>query len=36
MIIPILGVIIEFILIAPISLLEARYICQVYDAAGTV
>jgi hypothetical protein len=36
MIIPILGVIIEFILIAPISLLEARYICQLYDAAGTV
>jgi len=32
--IPILGAIIQFILIAPITLLEARYICQVYDAAG--
>jgi hypothetical protein len=34
MMIPILGFIIEFILIAPITLLEARYICQLYDAAG--
>lgn len=32
--IPILGAIIQFILIAPITLFEARYICQVYDAAG--
>ena len=33
--IPILGVIVQFILIAPIALLEARYICLLYDAAGT-
>lgn len=32
--IPILGAIIQFILIAPITLFEARYICQVYDEAG--
>jgi hypothetical protein len=32
--IPILGAIIQFILIAPIALFEARYICQLYDAAG--
>jgi len=32
--IPVLGAIIQFILIAPIALFEARYICQVYDAAG--
>lgn len=32
--IPLLGSIIEFVLIAPIALLEARYICQIYDAAG--
>jgi len=28
------GTCIQFILIAPIALFEARYICQVYDAAG--
>ncbi len=32
--IPILGAIIQFVLIAPITLFEARYICQIYDAAG--
>lgn len=32
--IPILGAIIQFILIAPITLFEARYICRIYDAAG--
>lgn len=32
--IPFLGIIIEIILIAPLSIFEARYLCQVYDAAG--
>jgi len=32
--IPVLGIIIELILIAPITLFESRYLCQVYDAAG--
>jgi hypothetical protein len=34
-IIPVLGIIIEIILIAPLSIFEARYLCQLYDAAGT-
>ncbi len=33
-IIPILGIIIYFCLIAPWTLFIARYVCQVYDAAG--
>ncbi|MGA2918815.1 DUF4013 domain-containing protein [Methanoregula sp.] len=33
--IPILGIIVELIFLAPISIFEARYICQLYDAAGT-
>jgi hypothetical protein len=33
--IPLLGVIVEIIFIAPVSIFEARYICQLYDAAGT-
>jgi hypothetical protein len=33
-IIPILGLIIELFLIAPVMLFGARYLCQVYDAAG--
>jgi hypothetical protein len=33
--IPILGLIIELVLIAPLSIFEARYLCQLYDAAGT-
>jgi Protein of unknown function (DUF4013) len=32
--IPILGIIVEILIIAPLSLFEARYLCQVYDAAG--
>jgi hypothetical protein len=32
--IPVLGAIIQIVLIAPIALFEARYICQLYDAAG--
>lgn len=32
--IPILGFIIQIVLIAPVMLFEARYLCQVYDAAG--
>jgi len=33
--IPLLGIIVEIIFLAPISIFEARYICQLYDAAGT-
>jgi hypothetical protein len=32
--IPIFGMIIQLVLIAPIMIFEARYLCQVYDAAG--
>jgi len=32
--IPVLGGIIQFVLFAPISIFEYRYICQIYDAAG--
>jgi hypothetical protein len=32
--IPVLGIIIELVLIAPVTIFEARYLCQVYDAAG--
>ena len=32
--IPILGSIIGFVLIAPVMLFQARYLCQVYDSAG--
>ncbi|MFA4848718.1 MAG: DUF4013 domain-containing protein [Methanoregula sp.] len=32
--IPVLGFIINIILVAPLTLFEARYLCQVYDAAG--
>ena len=32
--IPVLGVLIQFVLLAPITLFEARYLCQVYDSAG--
>jgi hypothetical protein len=34
--VPFLGIIVEFILIAPLTLFESRYLCQVYDAAGAV
>ena len=34
MMIPYLGFIIELVLLAPISLFEARYICRIYDTAG--
>lgn len=34
--IPVLGMIINLVLIAPVSIFEARYLCQVYDAAGAV
>lgn len=33
--IPLLGILVELIFLAPISLFEARYLCQLYDAAGT-
>jgi Protein of unknown function (DUF4013) len=33
--IPFLGIIVEIIFLGPISVFEARYICQLYDAAGT-
>jgi hypothetical protein len=32
--IPLLGMIIQLVFIAPVMLFEARYLCQVYDAAG--
>ncbi len=32
--IPILGMIIQLVFIAPVMIFEARYLCQVYDAAG--
>jgi hypothetical protein len=32
--IPVLGIIIQLVFIAPVSLFEARYLSQVYDAAG--
>jgi len=34
-IIPILGFIIYFCLIAPWTLFISRYVCQIYDAAGS-
>ncbi|MDO9323914.1 MAG: DUF4013 domain-containing protein [Methanoregula sp.] len=33
--IPVLGIIINIVLIAPVMLFEARYFCRVYDSAGT-
>ena len=33
-IIPVLGILINLVFIAPVSIFEARYLCQVYDAAG--
>ncbi len=33
--IPVLGLIIEIIFIAPLTIFEARYLSQVYDSAGT-
>lgn len=35
-VIPALAIIVEIIFIAPIAIFEARYLCQVYDSAGTV
>jgi hypothetical protein len=32
--IPVLGVIIQIVFIAPVMIFEARYLCQVYDAAS--
>jgi hypothetical protein len=32
--IPVLGIIINLVFIAPVLIFEARYLCQVYDAAG--
>ena len=32
--IPVLGIIIQLVFIAPVMIFEARYLCQVYDAAG--
>jgi hypothetical protein len=34
--IPVFGIIIQIVLIAPIVLFEARYLCQVYDTASAV
>ncbi|MDD4137694.1 MAG: DUF4013 domain-containing protein [Methanoregula sp.] len=34
--VPFLGLIVEFILLAPLTIFESRYLCQVYDAAGVV
>ena len=31
--IPFLGIIIQLVFIAPVMIFEARYLCQVYDAA---
>ena len=33
--VPFLGLIVEFILLAPLTIFESRYLCQVYDAAGS-
>jgi len=33
--IPFLGLIVEFLLLAPLTIFESRYLCQLYDAAGT-
>ncbi|MDD1694738.1 MAG: DUF4013 domain-containing protein [Methanoregula sp.] len=35
MIIPFLGLLVEIILFAPFTIFMARYMCQIYDAAGT-
>jgi len=35
MIVPMLGLVVEFIILAPYSIFVARYLCQVYDAAGS-
>ena len=32
--IPVLGVIIQIVFIAPVMIFEARYLCQVYDIAS--
>ena len=32
--IPVLGIIINLVVIAPVLIFQARYLCQVYDAAG--
>ena len=32
--IPVLGIIIQLVFIAPVMIFEARYLCRVYDAAG--
>jgi hypothetical protein len=34
-IIPMLDLLVELIFLAPISIFEARYVCQLYDAAGS-
>jgi hypothetical protein len=34
--IPVLGILIQLVFVAPVMLFEARYLCQVYDAAGPV
>jgi hypothetical protein len=33
--VPVLGLLIEFILVAPVALFEARYLALVYESAGT-
>jgi len=32
--IPVLGIIINIVFIAPLTLFEARYLCQVYDSVS--
>jgi hypothetical protein len=32
--IPVLGIIVELVLMAPVVVFEARYLCLVYDIAG--
>ena len=35
MIVPMLGLVVELIILGPYTIFVARYLCQVYDAAGT-
>jgi hypothetical protein len=35
-IVPVLGILIELVLVAPVALFEARYLVLVYESAGTV
>lgn len=35
LIVPMLGLVVEFLILAPYTIFVARYLCQVYDSAGT-